>query len=111
MLSGDMSTNINIPLTMKISWQQILTRLKHGAILPDVNKSCQRKGGATVQLRIKELRSSANMTQEELAEKAGLSRQAVAKAESEEYGAVSSKTLLKVANALEVKVTDLFCQE
>ena len=51
------------------------------------------------------------MTQEELAEKSGLSRQAVAKAESEEYGAVSSKTLLKVANALEVKVTDLFCQE
>ena len=59
--------------------------------------------------RLREIREEKNMTQEELAEKSGVSRATIWAIESK-AGATNTttKTLLRLANALEVEMDDLF---
>ena len=58
--------------------------------------------------RIKELREERGMTQQELAEKSGVSRTIVSKMENDEEPQTYTKTLLRLADALNVTVNDLF---
>ncbi len=58
--------------------------------------------------RIKELRESCNMTQEELAERSGVSRGTISALESGEDKTTTTKTLLKLAKALNSTVDRLF---
>ena len=55
--------------------------------------------------RIKEVREAKKMTQEELAEKSGVSRGTISALEN---GAVRTKTLVNIARALEVSVDQIF---
>lgn len=57
--------------------------------------------------RLKEIRESKGLTQQELADKAGCSRQFVNMIENSDSLNVSSKKLLDIANALDVKIDDL----
>ena len=56
---------------------------------------------------IKKFREAHNMTQQELAEKAGCSRQYINMLENNEVINISSKLLLAIARALNVSVDDL----
>lgn len=58
--------------------------------------------------RVKELRESLHLTQEELAAKSGVSRITIALIESGTTKNASSKTLLKLAKALETTIDCLF---
>lgn len=60
--------------------------------------------------RIKELREKAYMTQQELAEKASVSRTTIAMLESDDVGSVNTttKTLVKISQALGTTVENLF---
>lgn len=60
-----------------------------------------------MKLRIKEYREKQGLTQQELAEKANCSRQFINMLENSDDINVSTKVLLGIANALEVKVDDL----
>ena len=60
-----------------------------------------------MKLKIKEYREKQGMTQQELAEKASCSRQFINMLENSDDINVSTKVLLNIANALEVKVDDL----
>jgi putative transcriptional regulator len=59
-------------------------------------------------LRIKEARESKGMTQQELAEKANISRTTVAMLEANLSTNTTTKTLAKIASALETTVENLF---
>lgn len=61
-----------------------------------------------MQNRIAEIRKSQNMSQEELAKKAGISRSAMVYVESGSRDSVSTKTLQKIADALGVPFFQLF---
>lgn len=56
----------------------------------------------------KELRLKENMTQEELSQKSGVARSIINGLESGRTETTTTKTLLKIARALEVGVADLF---
>lgn len=58
--------------------------------------------------RIKEVRESLNMTQEELAEKSGVSRCTISALESDSQRTTTTKTLLKLAQALGKSVDEIF---
>lgn len=58
--------------------------------------------------RIKEAREKQNMTQEELAEKSGISRTIISRLEGGRPTTTTSKTLLKLAKALGTTVDDIF---
>ena len=58
--------------------------------------------------RIRELRKKAGMTQAELAEKTGCSRQFINLLEGDEEMSIQSKRLIKIAEALGVSLNDLF---
>lgn len=58
--------------------------------------------------RIKELRESMNMTQAELSEKSGISRGTISALESNTMRETTTKTLLKIAKALDSTVDQLF---
>lgn len=58
--------------------------------------------------RIKEFRQAQKMTQEELAQKTGLSRGAISRLESDNDVATSTDTLEAIANVLKVPVPLLF---
>lgn len=58
--------------------------------------------------RIKEVREQKNMTQEELAEKSGVSRGTISALENGSARNTGSKTLLKIAAALEVSLENIF---
>ena len=60
--------------------------------------------------RLKELRDEKRMTQAELAEKSGVSRQTICAIENEETYNTTTGTLLKIANALETPVNHIFLQ-
>lgn len=66
------------------------------------------KGGERVQYRIKELRESQNLTQTELAERAGIARATIWKLETGDDEITTTKTLAKIASVLGVGVNDLF---
>lgn len=61
--------------------------------------------------KIKEARLRLKMTQEELAEKSGVSRVTISGLENGTERATSSTTLLKLARALETTVDQIFYQE
>lgn len=58
--------------------------------------------------RIKEVREEKRMTQEELAAKSGISRTTISGLENGTARSVSTKTLLKIAAALETTVDCIF---
>lgn len=58
--------------------------------------------------RIKELREEKNMTQNELSEKSGITRATLWRLETGEEETTTTKTLSRIAEALEVPVTALF---
>ena len=57
---------------------------------------------------IKEIRKSKKMSQEELAEKSGVSRMIIVRLESGEEVATKTTTLIALAKALEVPVSKIF---
>lgn len=61
--------------------------------------------------RIKELREIKNMTQEELAEKSGISRATISMLENNATKEVLISTLKALASALDTTVNDLFFAE
>lgn len=61
--------------------------------------------------RIKEAREKKKMTQEELAEKSGISRATISALENGTMRATSTKTLLKLAEALGTTVESIFFSE
>lgn len=58
--------------------------------------------------RIKERREELKMTQEELAQKSGVSRQTISSIENEKYENVLVGTLAAIASALETTVDKIF---
>lgn len=58
--------------------------------------------------RLKEVREERGLTQEELVEKSGVSRATISFIENGRSHCVKTDTLLKLANALEKKTTELF---
>ncbi len=58
--------------------------------------------------KIRERRLQKNMTQEELAAKSGVSRMTIVAIESERGRQTTTGTLVKLANALECEVADIF---
>lgn len=61
--------------------------------------------------RIKELREEQKMSQEELANKAGVSRIVISNLETGARDVTTTKTLAKIAGVLNVRVQDLFFDE
>lgn len=61
--------------------------------------------------KIKEKRKEKNMTQEELSAKSGVSRATISGLENGTVRATSSKTLVKLARALDTTVDQIFFQE
>lgn len=60
------------------------------------------------QFNLKQLREKRKLTQSELAAKAGVSRSLVVGLETGFYSETSTATLKKLADALDVKLKDLF---
>ncbi|RHP80404.1 XRE family transcriptional regulator [Blautia sp. OF01-4LB] len=67
-----------------------------------------RKGGVTVGYRIKERRIEMGMSQVELSEKANVSRTIISGLENGTIKVTTTETLLKLANALNSKISDIF---
>ena len=61
--------------------------------------------------RIKEVREAKGMTQESLATQSGVSRGTIVALESGEAKTTTTKTLVKIANALGTTVEDIFFAE
>ena len=61
-----------------------------------------------MKLRIRELRQAKGVTQEELAERSGISRATIWALETNTEKVTTTKTLLSIAGALDVPVDDLF---
>lgn len=59
--------------------------------------------------KIKEKRKERNMTQDQLSKKSGVSRSTIASLESGKATVTSTTTIKKIANALECRVSDIFC--
>jgi len=58
--------------------------------------------------KIKQLREAANMTQEELAKISGVSRVTISALENETAKTTTTKTLIKIAQALNTTVDNIF---
>lgn len=61
--------------------------------------------------KIKELREKKKMTQEELAEKSGVSRVTISGLENGTNRATTTKTLQNIARALDVSIDQIFFSE
>lgn len=61
-----------------------------------------------MKLRLRELRKSKGMTQEELSDKSGVTRTTIWKLETGEEEVSTTKTLLSLAKALDCSVGDFF---
>lgn len=61
--------------------------------------------------KVKQIREENRMTQEELSEKAGVSRAIISKLENEMEVVTTTETLRKIASALNCKVSDIFWDE
>lgn len=61
--------------------------------------------------KIREIRESLHMTQEELSEKSGVSRVTISAMENGAERNTTSKTLLSLARALGVTIDQIFCAE
>lgn len=62
-----------------------------------------------MQYRIREIRESRGISQTELADKAGVTRATIWKLETGEDEVTTTKTLLKISEALGVDAKELFC--
>lgn len=60
--------------------------------------------------KIREMRNALNMTQDELAKKAGVSRPTIIGLESKKETVTTTATLAKIASALGCSVSSLFCE-
>lgn len=58
--------------------------------------------------KIREMRLAAGMTQTELAQKSGISRQTINGLENGTVTVTTTETLIKIASALEKRVSDIF---
>lgn len=58
--------------------------------------------------KVKELRLARGMTQEELSRKSGVSRQIISNLENDDITVTSTNTLVRIAKALDAKVSDIF---
>ena len=65
-------------------------------------------GGDVMGFKIKERREALNMSQSELARKSKVSRTIISGLENGTIAATTTATLLKLADALESKVNDIF---
>lgn len=63
-----------------------------------------------MQYRIKEFRKEMNMTQDELAQKSGVSRTIISGLESGTISTTTTETLMKIASCLGKKVSDLLLE-
>lgn len=61
-----------------------------------------------MEIKLKELREKAKLTQKELADKSNVSQNLIARIESGELTSTSTKTLFKLADALNTKVENFF---
>ena len=61
-----------------------------------------------MKMRIKEIREAKKMTQEELENKSGISRQTISAIENGKTKDVKSGTLIAIAEALETTLDDIF---
>ena len=59
-------------------------------------------------IQIKKARQAKHLTQEMLAEKAGLSRQTISKIENNEEVSVNAKTIVKISEVFGVSPGDIF---
>ena len=69
------------------------------------------KGGVTVGYRIKDVREGLKMTQEELAQKSGVSRGTISALENGTMRTTTTRTLAKLAEALNTTVDKIFYVE
>ena len=72
------------------------------------NRKHTLKGGVRMENRVRERREELHMTQEELAERANVSRQTIHVLESGKADNVTLATMLAVSNALESTAEKLF---
>lgn len=61
--------------------------------------------------RLKEMRELVGLSQEELSRKSGISRTTISEIETEKKIVVTNITLEKLANALNLKITDIFFRD
>lgn len=61
-----------------------------------------------MQFRVKQCREEAGLSQEALSEKSGVSRTIISGLESGKITVTTTETLLKISNALEKNVSDIF---
>ena len=61
--------------------------------------------------RMKEIRELKGMTQEDLANKSGISRQTISAIENQKYENIKIKTLFAIADALDSTFTDIFSRQ
>lgn len=66
------------------------------------------KGGVRVDNKVKEIRIEMKLSQEELANKSGLSRYLISKIENRDDVNITKNTMISISNALNKKVTDVF---
>lgn len=62
----------------------------------------------TTAYKIKEIRESKNMTQEELAQKSGISRSIISELETGKRTITTTNTLIKIAEVLGYSIKDIF---
>ena len=58
--------------------------------------------------KVKKVREEKGLTQQELADKASVSRYLISQLENDEELNITKNTMISIANALECKVTDIF---
>lgn len=61
-----------------------------------------------MQNKLRQARNEANMSQEELAKKSGISRTTISGIENNEDVVVKTSTIIAIANALEKRAQDIF---
>ena len=63
-----------------------------------------------MKFKVKEIREKMGYSQEALSKKAGVSRQIIYNLENNKEAVTSTTTLIKIAEALDSKVSDIFCE-
>ena len=81
------------------------------SVLRFVQSNEQGRGGAKLKYRLREIRESKGITQEELANKSGITRTTIWKLETGDDEVSTTKTLLSLAKALECSISDFFSDE
>lgn len=85
-----------------------MTRIVEHDIFQVVRHDEQKKGDDILGYRIKECREEQMITQEELSRRANVSRTIISGLESGAITVTTTETLLKIAKALNKKVSEIF---